>query len=184
MKVYFSASNAGKGCFLKNYQVIIETLEGFGYKVVSGHNFKTGEGEGKNTVEDYLTDPKKVAKWKVESDLIVAELSYRNFGQGQEIAHALRIGKPILGLYVKGQEPQLILEEAADRLLLVEYSLSDLKNNLKYGIEYLKTNSEKRFTMILPSHLVDFLDRLARDTKISRSEYIRSLLENDMGIRK
>jgi len=87
-------------------------------------------------------------------------------------------------LYVKGQEPQLILEEAADRLLLVEYSLSDLKNNLKYGIEYLKTNSEKRFTMILPSHLVDFLDRLARDTKISRSEYIRSLLENDMGIRK
>jgi hypothetical protein len=184
MKIYFSASNAGKVCFLKNYQAIIETLEGFGCKVVSGHNFRVGEEKDKNTVENYLVDPKKVAKWKAESDLIVAELSYRNFGQGQEIAHALRIGKPILGLYVKGQEPQLILEETADRLLLVEYSLSDLKNSLKYGMEYLKTNSEKRFTMILPSHLVDFLDRLSRDTKISRSEYIRSLLENDMGIRK
>ena len=65
MKVYFSASNAGKGCFLKNYQAIIETLEGFGCKVFSSNN----------TVEDYLADPKKVARWKAESDLIVAELS-------------------------------------------------------------------------------------------------------------
>jgi len=185
MKIYFSASLSGKKLYLSNYQVIVDKLTGMGHEVFSDYFFKPEIEDVQNqTLEEHVAIHKNMAKMKIQSDLIVAELSFRSFAQGQEISSAFRIGKPVLGIYLYGKKPHLILNDAGDRLLLLEYNLTNFTDVLKQGIEYLVRGSNKRFTMILPSQIVDYLDIISRDDNVSRSEYIRSLIEKDMESKK
>lgn len=181
MKIYFSGSISGKKLYLSNYKAIVAVLTQQGHEVISDYLFKTNDEDIENqSSEEHIKIHQSLAKWKIESDLVIAELSYRSFGQGQEIAHAFRVGKPVFGLYLQDKKPHLILNDAADRLFLAEYTMGELDQILSHGIEYLAPGSEKRFTMIFPAHIVNHLDGVSRDLHISRSEYIRSLIEKDM----
>lgn len=181
MKIYFSGSVQGKKKFLEYYLKIIEALQEMGHEVIYQYLLKANEDKIKQqSIEAQVEVHQQLAEWKKQADIIVAELSYRSFAQGQEIAHAFRIGKPVLGLHVDGHKPHLILSDAGDRLLLSQYTLVNLKQVIAEGINYLNPDEQKRFTLLLPSHLVDYLDRVARDTKYNRSEYLRKILEEDM----
>lgn len=185
MKIYFSGSISGKKQYLDYYKLIINTLINLGHTVISDYLFKTTEEEVlKQTIDEHIKTHQFLAKSKIESDLVVAELSYRSFGQGQEIAHAFRVGKPVLGLYLKNKRPHLILNDAGDKLLLAEYDNESLKDVIEQGIDYPSQGFEKRFTMIFPSIIVDYLDTVSRDKNISRSEYIRALIEKEMETKK
>lgn len=185
MKIYFSGSISGKKLYLDNYKLIVKTLGDLGHDVISDYIFKITEVDVLNqTRDEHIKTHQFLAKSKIECDLVLAELSYRSFGQGQEVAHAFRIGKPVLGLYVENKKPHLILNDAGDKLLLAEYDKDSIREVLVQSIDYLSTGFEKRFTMIFPSRIVDHLDTISRDKNISRSEYIRSLIEKDMESKK
>jgi len=185
MKIYFTGSISGKKLYEKNCLKIVESLKKLGHEVIFEAMFKINIKQAQSiSREQQVIVHEKLKQHRIECDLVVAELSFRSFGIGQEISHAFRIGKPVLGMHVTGKNPHLLLSDAGDRLLLQEYSLENIEEKLKEGIDFLDPQSVKRFTMLLPSRLVNHLDEIARDNNSSRSEYIRGLIENDIKTKK
>lgn len=181
MKVYFGGSVSGKKLYLNNYIKIVETLKSLGHEVLLEDLFETTEDLVlKQTTEQKIKIHETLGKMKLESDIIVIEASYRSFAVGQEIAYSFRIGKPVLALHTKDNIPHFILTDAADRLLVSEYNLSNLKSKIIEGFAYLDPKSFKRFTLNLPANIIDHLDGVALNSKLSRSEYIRDLIQDDI----
>lgn len=181
MKIYFGASVSGKKRYLLEYQTIVEALRQLGHEVVYGDFFDTSvEKVLHQTHEEKIHVHEQLGKMKLESDIVVIETSFRSFALGQEIAHAFRIGKPVLALYTNGQMPHFILSDSGDRLIVMEYALETVKEVMKEGIAYLNPKETKRFTMNLEASYVDYLDRISREKHVSRSDYLRNLLMQDM----
>lgn len=181
MKVYFGASVNGKKLYDVQYRTIVREIEKFGHEVLV-HNFfeTTVEYVETQTIQQKMFVHERLGKLKQVCDVVVMECSYRSFALGQEIAHAFRIGKPVLALYTDGHFPHLILSDAGDRLLVSEYSLENVSQVIADGLEYLRPQESKRFTMNIPSNIIDYLDRISREEKITRSDYLRDLILSDM----
>ena len=181
MKIYFGASIAGKEYFEKNYLAIISELEALGHEVFCDYFLKASVKSINNqTEEESINAQLGFLKGKLNSDILVFEVSFRSFGIGQEIANAFRLGKPVLALYLKNNKPHILRNEAGDSLLVVEYNLSNLKQILKENLQYFKIGENRRFTLLLPAHQTNYLDEVLRKTGISRSEYIRKLIDSDI----
>ncbi len=181
MKIYFGASVSGKKLYLTNYLKIIEVIRELGHEAVYDNFFKTSVEEVQHqTLEQKMKVHQNLGTLKLKSDLILMEVSYRSFALGQEIAHAFRIGKPVLALYTDGQVPHFILSDAGDRLLVSEYTMDSLKQKIVEGVAFLNPHETKRFTMNMPASIVDFLDKVSRENNTTRSDYIRSLIQSEM----
>lgn len=137
----------------------------------------------------YFSSPKeqneyyqKVFSNIARSDIIITEVSIHSLTVGSVIQKGLDSKIPVLALCREGQRKPFVdgIEYSEDRLLVVEYSNEDLSNKLKVGLEYLGAALSARFTMILSPEFVRHLDSIAQSQHISRSEYIRHLIQEDM----
>jgi len=83
MKIYFSGSVSGKKLYEENYLAIVKALQELGYEVIYQYLFQaTPEEIATKTPELTVRHERMITNWLIQSDLIVAELSYRSFGQG------------------------------------------------------------------------------------------------------
>lgn len=181
MKIYFGASVKGKYLYANQHRSIVQAIEALGHIALFDNFFDINVTEVENqTREQKIKVHEKLGKLKLESDIVVIECSYRSFALGQEIAHAFRIGKPVLALYTDGQFPHLILTDAGDRLLVSEYNINTLKQVIADGINFLNPQETKRFTMNISAAIIDYMDRITREHHISRSDYIRNLIVSDI----
>lgn len=181
MKVYFGGSVSGKEHYLQNYIKIVETLKDLGHEVLYRNIFNiTPEEVINQSIEEKVKVHDKLGALKIESDIVLIECSYKSFGLGQEIAHAFRIGKPVLALYTDGHFPHLILSDAGDRLLISEYTLDNLKGKLIEAFEYLDPRQTKRFTMNIPASIVEYLDNIQRTKNVSKSDFVRELILTEL----
>lgn len=90
--------------------------------------------------------------------------------------------KPVIALRDHKGKPSVFLEGAGDvesKLLVVEYTLETLEQELKQAFKYMEDWLETRFTLILDGKIRHHLDMVA-GKGINRSEYIRKLIEQDM----
>jgi hypothetical protein len=185
MKIYFAASVSGKKYYLENYKKIVEVLRKLGHKVIYPKTFFDTDFTHKQAVLNMEKRVKieklhkQIARDKLRSDLVVIEGSYKSFALGQEINYALRVGKPVLVLYLQNK-PHILLNEAGDRVLISQYNLENLEEVIRDAIDYLKIDEMKRFTMLVPGKIIDHLDRFCREKEISKSEYIRKLIIDDL----
>jgi len=180
MKIYFAASVTGKCKYLHHYLKIVQTIKELGHEVIVDNFFRTTVHKVETqSLEQKMKVHEALGRLKLESDIVLIECSYKSFALGQEIAHAFRIGKPVLVLYTDGQKPHLILSDAGDRLLVSEYTTDTLKQKIFEGLVFLNPRETKRFTMNISSDIVDYLDRISREKHISRSDYIRELITSD-----
>src|SRR3989344_9621941 len=103
MKVYFTASIAGKKENLSDYQKIINILKSKGCEVISDHIINSTESEIRlETREDRLKFHKQLEKWVADCDFVLAETSFPSISVGYEIALAQYLIKPIIILYKAG----------------------------------------------------------------------------------
>ena len=181
MKIYFTASITGKKHYEKNYRLIVNTLRSLGHKLILNHLFERTAVEvwGQSEEIDKVFC-KLLMGWLKECDLVIAEVTYPSIGVGFEIAFALNKLKPVLALYSSEQPVPLLKGMEGDQLIIERYEPENLKASLKNLLKLLSEKIDTRFTLLLPTNIVSFLDELSKKKKIPRSVFIRSLIEREM----
>jgi hypothetical protein len=117
-----------------------------------------------------------------EADCCVFETSTPSHAIGQLVQEALRSDKPVVALHTHEYHPVFMSGSAGveKRLQVLEYSLDNLDQVLEYGFEVVKSLLVTRFTMLMPAEISKFLDEKSKKDGISRSEYIRALILDEM----
>jgi len=169
MKIYFTASVAGKKKLKKEYQAIVEALEKLGFQVKE--LVLSGEKE---------TSFSKISRLIKKADLVVAEVSFPSVSVGQEISLALESNKPVLALFKEGIKTTLLEINSDERLQLISYNLKKIKKVLKEAIADISRKIDMRFNFFIPPEIINYLNWIAKKRRIPRSVYLRSLIEKDM----
>jgi nucleoside 2-deoxyribosyltransferase len=184
MKIYFTASLTGKKYYLENYKKIMQYLEEMDCKVFSGHVFtNTKQQLLKETREErvaYHSYMEGKISW---CDAVIAEVSFPSTSVGYEISIAVKKDKPVIALYFEkgGDYPPILRAREEENTLLIDYNFDNLKSLLKGALNLIKTKSlEKRFTMLLPPDITNYLIKVSKKNNTHRSVYIRRLIEMDM----
>lgn len=181
MNVYFTASISAKAQYIKHYQAIVEYLSKHGYKVVHEHILSaTEESVRLMKREDRVAFLHRVENWIKASSFVIAETSFPSVSVGYEIALALRLAKPVLVLYSEGDPPSLLKHHTYDRLHTEKYTLSSLGTIIDDFTRYIEGKHDTRFTFFLPEELNAYLENASKKRKMTKSMYIRQLLESDV----
>ncbi len=182
MKVYFTASVAGKIQYLSNYLKIIATLKKFGNEVISEHIIDTTTNQLRTEKkDDRLEFQEKLDNWIHNCDCVVAEVSYPSISVGFEISLALNHSKPVLLLY-SGQTkpPSLLAQYKSENLICENYFDDDIGRTLEDFISYVKNNNDTRFTFFITPQISAFLEKVAKKERLPKSVYLRKLIEKEM----
>lgn len=181
MKAYFAASISGKKLYEKNYRAIVSELQSLGHQVIHEYLFeRSKEDFNKQTEAERRVRQRNLLEWKRDSDIVVVETSTPSFGLGQEIEDSVRLKKPVLALHVPEVKPHILTSGAEDLIFIIPYTILSLSKVLKDNLEMLSIGEMRRFTMLFPADITEYLDSLVNKENISRSEYIRKLIRADM----
>ncbi|MCX6817161.1 MAG: hypothetical protein NTZ93_04825 [Candidatus Beckwithbacteria bacterium] len=182
MKVFFTASPRGKKKDLnQNYQRIYELLEKLGCVHLSDFIKKVEPKEfSLSTEEERIENYKKTVKIIKEADLIVLETSLHSLATGYIANLALDLGKPVIALHAEKRKPYFLLGIQNEKLQVVEYSLSSLKDVLKNAVEYAGEKIDTRFNFFISPTIGNYLNWIAKHRKLPRAVYLRKLIEQDM----
>lgn len=182
MKVYFNSTLRGIKKFKENYQKIYQTIEKLGHKNIEDILFKVNhvrflQGDYKNKVNLYKIINKDIQA----ADVIIIETTVQSLSMGYTLDKALGKGKPVILLYLEGYTPPLFAEDIKDeKLQVLPYNPETIEETLKYALDIAKGQKGKRFTIILPPEITDYLNKVAKRKKIPRSIFIRNLIEKEM----
>ncbi|OGD62855.1 hypothetical protein A2160_05720 [Candidatus Beckwithbacteria bacterium RBG_13_42_9] len=183
MKVYFTASLTGKKLFGENYQKITSSLRRQGHQVFDEHIVNStkekimNESPGQRLA--YIKLLNKNLRW---CDVVLAEVSYPSTSVGFEICLAMSRQKPVLAMHdERGDFPSLLEGFKEEVASIIAYKLDEVDKVLEGALEFIKDRVlTKRFTILFSPRIVRFLDTIAQTGTISRSEYIRDLILQDL----
>ena len=185
MKAYFTASISGKDTYGKNYQKIVVILKDLGYKVDSEHILK----KDKSVISDQ-SDKERVSYYRKMIEMIsdceicVAEVSTSSISVGHEITVALDKGKPVIALYDKKAQPNLLKAITSDKIQTLPYDLESLEEILVKATERAKESLDIRFNFFISPEINQYLDWISKAKRIPRAVYLRDLLEKEMAKNK
>lgn len=106
MKIYLSCAIRGGRELQTNYQAINDYLSNNGHTILTHHVASPNVLE----IEESMSDDDIFTQdimWLQECDVVVAEVSIPSLGVGYEIAYAIGLNKPVLGVYEENQEKKL-----------------------------------------------------------------------------
>ncbi|OGY16566.1 MAG: hypothetical protein A2785_03165 [Candidatus Chisholmbacteria bacterium RIFCSPHIGHO2_01_FULL_49_18] len=181
MKVYFTASLRYKKRFGGIYREIVEDLEKDGHEVYS-------EILSEHLPEFSDVSSQKLRQWSKEwasfireCDFVLVEGSYPStIHIGFEVGMALAQGKPVVLLFQQGHDPIFLNTFIANKLIKTEYDERDLQDILRWSVEEVEQLSSRRFTFFISSEIDEYLSQVAKGGSLSRSEYIRGLIEREI----
>jgi hypothetical protein len=181
MKVYFTASIAGKKHYLANYLKIIDVLKSKNCEVISDHIIKSEESKVRmETAEERLRFHRRLEEWINSCDFAVVETSFPSISVGYEISLAIHRGKHVLILYSNEYPPTLLAQHTDERLVCEKYNQKNLPEIIGDFINYVKGTGDSRFTFFITSQIASYLAKLSKREKIPRSVYLRQLIEKEM----
>lgn len=118
-----------------------------------------------------------------QADICIFETSIPSLAIGQLFQEAVRQEKPTIALHQKGKFPYTLMGAVGNekRVQILEYEQeADLDELIKYALEEASSQLNTRFTMLLSSEYVDYLNKINQEEGLSRSEYIRKLIRQEM----
>lgn len=182
MKIYFTGSLHNQNIDQELYVKIVELLESAGHEVRADHILKSKQVDlDAQTASERSIYYDKLHKWITGADLVVGEVSYPStINIGHEISLALDKGKPVLALYQKDRAPGVLQGIKSDRFMLIEYTLSDLRKTLNYGLEEALNQVDVRFNFFISPQIGAYLDWVSQMKRIPRAVYLRKLIEEEM----
>lgn len=183
MKVYFSASRFYRDKFREVYKLIADQLQDQGYEVFDRANVDPAIEPKKVSEKEKIQLHKDFVKALDLSDFSIFEASYPStIHIGHEITIAIQKGKPVVVLYgCEGdKEPLMFKGLGGEKVIWVEYDLSNLKPRLQKAIEKAKKMQDVRFNFFVsPKHL-EYLDWVAKKKMIPRAVFLRDLIEKEI----
>jgi hypothetical protein len=183
MKVYFTASITYRNKYINEYSSIIKVIKELGHEYLEAYDVLNRKlSQVLKTDADLQQSYYK--KWQrtiAKADIAIVEASFPSTVHiGFEIAHLLERGKPTIILYTKGNNPTLASEYHSQRAIKLEYSVDTLKDDLKWGLEEAEQMLNRRFTFFISPNIDAFLNKIMKQKGLSKSEYIRELIEKNM----
>ena len=184
MKVFFSCSPRSN---LSHSRAIYQAVGNLGHKHVT--NFvATVDPETFYNVDEGIWE-ERYTQWLKDiaaSEVCLFEVSIHSLAIGQLLQEAISREKPMIALYYQGQRPYFLrgTEGSKSRVQLVEYTLENVKDVLSDAFELATELLTTRFTMLMPSEMTRFLDKINEEEGRSRSEFIRDLIAQEMEKRK
>ncbi len=179
MKAYFSASRYYRDQNIDNYNKIVEMLKGNDCRILENTSRLFPKDSSK--IEDRVNGYKKMLDMIDKADFSVFEASFPStLHIGHEITLAIDKGKPVIVLYTKGSEPMLFRGIQNDKIVWVEYNLDNLEEKLAEAIVQVKNIQDVRFNFFVSPQILNFLDWVAKERRIPRSVFLRSLIEKEM----
>lgn len=181
MHVYFTASIVGKKDYLDNYLAIVNTLKTKGNTVQADHILNITEPEiHMKTREERLKFHKKLETWIQSADFMVVESSFPSISVGYEISMALQYRKPVLMLYSIGEPPSLFAHHEDEKILCEKYTLSTVEPIIEDFLHFVQGEADSRFTFFISSKQSAHLTKKAKQLRMPKSVYLRTLIDQDM----
>jgi hypothetical protein len=183
MKVFFLAPAEGKAQHDEHYKLITKTVEGLGYKIVMDAAQPTDAEFQKMPEAESAAYFKKMVNNLRQADVVFAEVTQESTLVGYLLSQAMSVEKPVVVFFHGKEEPALFsnLEKMNDRFQVVTYtSLDELKAEVPDALDFALSVQDTRFNFfIAPKHSL-YLDWIAKKRKVSRSVYLRELIEQDI----
>lgn len=181
MKVFFTASQKGKGYFEQYYKRIVEETEIMGFLILKDdiidakeeeyyHRLKNGGKEESNKL--YHNKLKALQ----EADVCVFETTVPSFCVGYLVAKSLELNKPTIILYFKENTPYFLLGVNNEKLISRNYNDSNLNKILEEAYKTAGQLRDKRFNFFITPDLLNYLDKTSRTSNVTKSMFIRKLI--------
>jgi len=181
VKVYFTGSLLKRNQYINYYRRIVRVLEDDGHKVLQKILTVEYEVKFRNSAAQLESWQKTWNEFVRESECVVVEASYPSTVHvGFEIASLMIHNKPIILLYHGDKNPSLINDLFATRIIKSSYTDNDLENVVRWCMDEVLNLLARRFTFNIDNRLDTFLEIVSREQGVSRSEYIRELIEEKM----
>lgn len=181
MKILFTASQRGKKQFGQSYKDIHNFIAKSGYTLIQDdilseepeELYKALEsGDHKKQTEFYNKKIDSIQK----SDLCVFEVSTHSLSIGFVIQKALEFNKPTIVLYLKDHKPLFFTGVDNEKLILQEYTISNLEKQLSIALQEALHLREKRFNFFISPALLSYLEHTSKKEGVTKSTFIRNLI--------
>lgn len=184
MKVFFNASIAGKSENLRAYEIIIKAIKEHGCEIYSDHVIKDEcNTENFKLKKDYRNYSKTIRKLLTESDVVVTESTFPSIMVGYILHLALQQRKHVLVLY-QNNPHRILVGDSSEYLNVKRYNpkqYQKLKTILGKFFDKTKNKSLNiRFNLMIDEMLDKILEKKSKKINISKADYIRKLIENDV----
>lgn len=138
MDVYLSAAIRGGRELQQNYQAISDYLDENGHIVLTHHVASLNVIEIENSMSDREIYTQDIT-WLQECDVVIAEVSIPSLGVGYEVAYALLLEKPVLGIFEENRViSAMISGNTSSNLSLRSYkSISELLFQIRVFLQSL-----------------------------------------------
>lgn len=178
MKIYFTATHFNAN---KNSKEIISILKKENCEVYTNYFSRDSLYSHKISSHKLEEGHKEWLVYIRDCDCVVVEGSYpSSIHVGFEIGYCLSRAKPIILLYEKDKDPFFLNNSSSPRLIKSEYTSETLQETLNWCLEEVKKMINRRFTFFVPPEIDLYLEKVARKTGVSRSEFIRNLIEKEI----
>lgn len=183
MKVYFNASLAGKGKYLKEYKAIIKTIHDLGHTVYADHVMLREAAEvSKQTKDQHDKDYRKARQQIENSDVMIVEATHPSIGVGHTISIALQMYRSVLILYRNPEAPHGMLVGDPDRLMFVKKYSLEFPDKLNDTIATFLYNAQRkllkiRFNLMIDREQEEYLNMISQVKAISKSDFVRQLID-------
>lgn len=187
MKIFLTVSKTGMTKYEKVYVAVFEELKTQGSQVeatfLKTHLNKTPKLKAIKDLTDsedayrYVHDS-AVRQAIFRSDGVVIEASYPSFRLGFEAFFAVSVQKPVLVLSQDHNYAHLIDQPHFFGAKYTPFTLPDeIEKFFKHIRQYKLRN---RFNLFISDAHKQFLEKTAAQHKLSKSDYVRKLIEKDM----
>jgi nitrogenase subunit NifH len=183
MKVFFLASIAVSKELRSSYLDVVSILESEGHKVNAKHSFITPEELVKKSQKSNEERAKDLLREMLTSDCVVFEGTRPSTGGGYYLSMALQKSIPVL--FLIQEEYKGLYLASSNRLLKIKQYSPTNKKKLREIIQNFfafagKKRLSSRFNLMISDSMDDFLNAISKGNGVSKADYIRDLVYDEM----
>ena len=183
MKIFFTASYYGKKKYQRYYDLVLRKIEEMGVEVVG-----TEKGNYMKLVPKHMLKRMKSKKLQhyeavrrgiLWADAVIIEISNEDFQLGHEATLAIQAKKHVLCLSLNEDFSQKIKNEYFLSAKYNEYNAGEVIRDFLEKVKGEKYS--ERFNCFLTKRQISYLDKISKANSMNKSEYLRKLIQNDIG---
>ncbi len=184
IKVYFTASLRGMQFYSQYYKEIYQTLQELNCEHLDEEIFTLNRLE-------YYTSLEKGGK-KIHSNLVerkmkaihnaqicIFEVSAQSLSIGLQIQKSIDYHKPTIIMYLQENTPYFLDGMTDDKLIILDYRPNNIKEVLQNALKLAFAKKDNRFNFYISMEHLTYLEEASRNKNITKSTYLRNLLEQD-----
>lgn len=181
MDIFFAGSTQKLDQSKQSYNQIMKTIASHGDSVSASWVVDALKNKkARASSKDLVMKQNQLIK---ECDAMIVEASIPSFGVGYLLAQALNERKPILCLYPKDKDIEVLSDgikgSTSSLISLKLYGKNNLEEIITDFLDGLMLNPLQKFNFIASKEIIGFIEEGAKKQSKSKSEFLRDLIVNE-----